>query len=251
VSTLAWDAGAASASPVRLIGVAATVPAADFAGTTGPHWGAAQPHVARPEFRYSDRMSGDIFRTWFDGWGLSDKIAVIASAVAFLQFLALIATVFVMRRTGQRQLRAYIVAGATDVDIHGPENEVSVSSVISIKNTGQTPAHELSVVSRTRLLAHPIKMPFDFTLRTGDDPSRTVLGAGQDIESESPAEKPFTGDEMMRAKNPEGGFRIYTWGSVTYRDVFGRKHYTNFCSSLIFDERAALAHASEHHNDAN
>jgi hypothetical protein len=39
---------------------------------------------------------------------MSDKIAVIASAVAFLQFLAMIATVFVMRRTAQRQLRAYV-----------------------------------------------------------------------------------------------------------------------------------------------
>jgi hypothetical protein len=196
-------------------------------------------------------MSNGMFGTWFDGWSLSDKIAVIASVVAFLQFLALIATIYVMRRTGQRQLRAYIVAGATDVDIHGPEHEVYVSSKISIKNTGQTPAHELSVVSRTRLLEHPIKVPFDFTLRTGDDPSRTVLGAGQDIESDSPAELPFDGDEMMRAKNPEGGFRIYTWGSVTYRDVFGRKHYTNFCSSLIFQGRKAIAHASEHHNDAS
>lgn len=196
-------------------------------------------------------MSGDTFGTWFVRWSLSDKIAVIASVVAFLQFIALMATVRVMRRTAQRQLRAYIVATAADVDIRGPENEVSVSFGISIKNTGQTPAHELSVVSRTRLLAYPIKMPFVFTLRTGNDPSRTVLGAGQDITSESPAEKPFTGDEMMRAKSPDGGYRIYCWGCVTYRDVFGCKHYTNFCSSLIFREREALAHASEHHNDAN
>jgi hypothetical protein len=196
-------------------------------------------------------MSGGMFGTWFDGWSLSDKIAVIASVVAFLQFLALIATVYVMRRTGQRQLRAYIVAGINNVDIQGPENEVSVSLGVSIKNTGQTPAHDLSVVSRTRLLEHPIKMPFDFSLLTGNDPSRAVLGAGQETGSESPANKFFTGDEMMRAENPEGGFRIYTWGSVTYRDVFGHKHYTNFCSSLIFTKREAMVHASEHHNDAN
>lgn len=196
-------------------------------------------------------MNGGLFGTWFVGWSLSDKIAVIASVVAFLQFLALMATVYVMRRTAQRQLRAYIVAGINNVDIQGPENEVSVTLGVSIKNTGQTPAHDLSVVSRTHLLGHPIKMPFGFTLRTGDDPSRAVLGAGQETESESPAERPFTGDEMMRAKSPEGGFRIYTWGSVTYRDVFGHKHYTNFCSSLLFNKSEPIAHASEHHNDAN
>ncbi len=157
-----------------------------------------------------------------------------------------------MRRTGQRQLRAYIVAGASDVNMHGPENALSVSLGIAVKNTGQTPAHDLSIVSKTDLLEHPIKMPFDFTLRTGPDPSRAVLGAGQVTESNSPADRPFNGDEMMRARDPEGGFRIYIWGSVTYRDVFGRTHHTNFCSSLIFEDGgAAVAHASEHHNDAS
>jgi hypothetical protein len=33
---------------------------------------------------------------------------------------------------------------------------------------------------------------------------------------------------MMRAQDPEGGFRIYTWGCVSYRDVFGDKQWTTF-----------------------
>jgi hypothetical protein len=45
---------------------------------------------------------------WLDGWNLSDKIAGIASVAAFLQFLALIATVWIMVRNGRRQLRAYV-----------------------------------------------------------------------------------------------------------------------------------------------
>jgi hypothetical protein len=43
-----------------------------------------------------------------DAWGLADKIAVIASIVAFLQFLVLVATWGVMVRHGRRQLRAYV-----------------------------------------------------------------------------------------------------------------------------------------------
>jgi hypothetical protein len=91
---------------------------------------------------------------WFDGWSLSDKIAVIASVVAFLQFLALMSTIRVMSRTGQRQLRAYIVADTVDVDItpiNNTEGKVMVSVKIAIKNTGQTPAHDLRVVSKTEL----------------------------------------------------------------------------------------------------
>jgi hypothetical protein len=151
----------------------------------------------------------------------------------------------------QLQLRAYIVADISDIDIRGPEDARLVKHGITFKNTGQTPAHDLNVVSKTKLLQYPIKMPFDFTLVSGADPSFAVLGAGQSTESESVAERPFNGDEMMRAQDPEGGFRIYTWGRVSYRDVFGGDHYTNFCTSLIFTDDEAIAHASEHHNDAN
>jgi hypothetical protein len=189
---------------------------------------------------------------WFYGWSLSDKIAVIASLIAFLQFLALIAIVHVVRRTGQRQVRAYIIAGATDIIMQGPEDAVSISVRITIRNTGQTPAHDVSIVAKTDLLEHPIKLPFDFALERGADSSRSVLGAGRDAESTSPAERPFNADEMTRARNREGSSRIYTWGSVSYRDVFGRKHYTHFCSSLLFEEVGKpIAHASEHHNDAS
>ena len=72
---------------------------------------------------------------------LSDKIAVIASAVAFLQFLALIATIFVMRRTAQRQLRAYIAVEHGDVQlVNGGEG---IRAMIRIKNFGQTPARNV------------------------------------------------------------------------------------------------------------
>src|SRR6266849_7806907 len=44
-----------------------------------------------------------------NSWSLSDKIAVIASIVAFLQFVALVCTIVVISRIGQRQLRAYVL----------------------------------------------------------------------------------------------------------------------------------------------
>src|ERR1700740_1456294 len=45
-------------------------------------------------------------------WGLREKIAVIATIVAFLQFAALVCTVCVMVSTGRRQLRAYVLPEA-------------------------------------------------------------------------------------------------------------------------------------------
>ena len=57
----------------------------------------------------------------------------------------------------------------------------------------------MSIVCKTDLLEHPIKLPFDFALGRGADPSRSVLGAGRDAESTSSAERPFNADEMTRA----------------------------------------------------
>jgi hypothetical protein len=158
------------------------------------------------------------------------------------------------KKASERQLRAYIVAKAEGVDINkinGSEDAVMVSVQIAIKNTGQTPAHDLRIVSKTELLRHPIDMPFNFTLISGPDPSVSVLGAGEPVGSESKPDDPFDGNAMMLATEPESGERIYTWGTVTYRDVFDHPHHTNFCSSLIFVDGEAIAHASEHHNDAN
>jgi len=85
-----------------------------------------------------------------------------------------------LENTAQRQLRAYVVAKAYDFDtekIVGSENGAEMVTVkIAIKNTGQTPAHDLRVVSKTELLRHPISMPFDFTLISGPGPSALVLG---------------------------------------------------------------------------
>jgi hypothetical protein len=110
------------------------------------------------------------------------------------------------RTTAQLQLRAYIVVDISDIDMRGPENARLVKFGITVKNTGQTPAHDLNIVSRADLLEYPIKVPFDFTLISGADPSFAVLGAGQSTDSESVVERPFNGDEMMRAESPEGGF---------------------------------------------
>jgi hypothetical protein len=64
VNVCVGDCRCRDRSPVPLIGMAAM---ANIARTTGPRRGAAQPHVARHDFRYSARMSADIFGTAIEG----------------------------------------------------------------------------------------------------------------------------------------------------------------------------------------
>jgi hypothetical protein len=152
--------------------------------------------------------------------------------------------------TAQRQLRAYIVAGPTGIVFNDLLKDIIVVE-ITIKNTGQTPAREVLVVSRTCVLPYPLEGSFDFTLISGPDPSKSVLGKDQDILHESTADAVLTGDEMMRVTNPEGGFRVYTYGRVDYRDVFDHPQHTHFCCTNIFRGGEALGHTSEQHNDAS
>ena len=73
-----------------------------------------------------------------DNWALSDEIAVIATFVGFLQFAALIATVTVMKKSAERQLRAYVWAfSAMDTDA----DKLLVRT--AVKNSGQTPAYDV------------------------------------------------------------------------------------------------------------
>jgi hypothetical protein len=171
--------------------------------------------------------------------------------VTWMLWVATVSLVKSADTNAERQLRAYIVAKAVDANMSGSDSAVMVTVKIVIKNTGQTPAHDLRIVSKTELLPHPIKMPFNFTLISGPDPSASLLGSNESIESESEPNEPFDGNAMMVAAEPESGARIYTWGTITYRDVFGNNQWTNFCSSLIFRESEYVAHASGHHNDAS
>jgi hypothetical protein len=57
-----------------------------------------------------------------DTWALSDKIAVIASIVALLQFFALVGTLFVLMSTARRQLRAYVLISSAQIHDFGMEH---------------------------------------------------------------------------------------------------------------------------------
>ena len=46
--------------------------------------------------------------------------------------------------------------------------------------------------------------------------------------------------------------RLYVFGTVSYRDTFGKDRYTNFCHSIVLQQKPAfIANASDRHNDAN
>lgn len=165
-------------------------------------------------------------------WSLSDKITAV-DAVGFFQFLALVATVLVMRGTAIRQLRSYI--GITNVQHQIVDGKTARITII-LKNMGQTPAYEV------RGFLQPV-----YWKETGIDKLRNYSfpehppnaeGSGVLLPSE-PIYHEFTisGEEydgLVAAIKGDESFSIY--GTYSYRDVFKwffrQRRKTNFCWAI-------------------
>jgi hypothetical protein len=161
---------------------------------------------------------------WLDGWSLSDKIAAIASFVAFLQFGALIATVLIMVFNGRRQLRAYVFN--TQSGIHYLDQPLSQVHVV-IKNSGQTPAYKLSDWMAIKLTKFPPTEPLTLLLPPADESvvkSESDFGPGDAFNK---VQEIRLSDETKAALRA-GTMAIYVYGEIRYRDAFKRRRYTKY-----------------------
>lgn len=162
-------------------------------------------------------------------WPRSDIIAVGAGVSAFLQFLALCVTIRIMIRTAQRQLRAYVLpdkGSLFDGTMSNPPQPVYANvpgAVLTIRNTGQTPAYK--VVSWARIDVAPINEPRLYKPQLSQVFS-TTLGTGGTMPKQLWFDRPLTQEELTRVL--EGTYAIYLHGRIEYRDVFKKKRFTNF-----------------------
>jgi hypothetical protein len=159
--------------------------------------------------------------------------------------------------TGQRELRAYV-----GVEPDGIKDEIlSIVSPCKIrfKNYGQTPALCVRVTMSRRVLRGPL--PDDEPLHPQVDPDpihERLLEPSENRGSISGGRLPALTVEELRmlsaGQDSEGHFvRLYCYGTVEYRDVFGKNHWTRFChyygdDNQFTKETAAYCHR---HNDSS
>jgi hypothetical protein len=167
---------------------------------------------------------------WFysSDWGLSDKIAVVASGAALLQFLALIATIYVMMESSKRQLRAYISSDVAGIHL-SPDKETIQFSFVS-ENHGQTPARNVRHFIQQDICDHP--MPSDFTFPPIVDefvtsspvifPGHKPSAVGREVYLSRTQL-----DEIFGEKR-----RLYVRSVTRYDDVFSQHQETSFCIYL-------------------
>jgi hypothetical protein len=166
---------------------------------------------------------------------------------------------FTSRKTAQRQLRAYVAVRAENVYPFSPDIPVGIR--FRMTNHGQTPAYDVSHTAAVAILPHPLPPNFQFPAPPVSVASRFVLHPRASFEAGVVAPRPYNGVEINQATN---GFRIYLYGSVTYRDAFKKHRETTFCVSIVPSQNLVAMsrgrdlptpvnidfHAADQHNEA-
>jgi hypothetical protein len=186
-----------------------------------------QPAQAQQE---TAARSNNKIEKGFDGWGLSDKIAAVASFAAFLQFIALLATVSVMLWTATRQMRAYVYADnaglyegmmlTPPMPVHANEPGV----VLVWRNTGQTPA--VKVISWGQIAVIEPANEHTLVVPPLQDIYFNNLGSGGTANKAIWFGRALTASEITDIG--VGVRAIYLYGRIEYRTIFKRKKWTSF-----------------------
>lgn len=189
-------------------------------------------------------------------WVFDDTNHVVALATLVLA-IAAVAQFELMRRTAQRQLRAYVFPESTGITdgmaLNPPQpNRANEPGIfLLIRNTGNTPAfqvksfaqidvveprHEHTLVPPTPLVhGYPTPLPPNGTVTKG-------LWFG----------RPLNAQEIADVTN--GAKAIYVYGRVEYLDTFKQKRFTNFrlaYSGAFPAQPGAIFLFAQTGNDAN
>jgi hypothetical protein len=163
-------------------------------------------------------------------WTVSDTVATASGVFAFLQFVALMATVWVMRDTARRQLRAYMLPSTFSI-FEGstmsppmPNRANDIFYVVEMKNFGQTPAYRMLSWARMEVI-EPINEDKLIVPPLADVSSTTVPFNGGTSKSRW-FDRALSAAEIA---DIQSGVRyIYIHGRIEYRDVYGKQRYSNF-----------------------
>jgi hypothetical protein len=162
---------------------------------------------------------------------VSAETAKVQAATAQLHAETAQATLQTMQDTARRQLRAYVlVSGAKVLNPADPTKRIFQ---LSIKNFGQTPAHDLKFWVGAGIKDYPLTEKLD---TPSEDMKRAVdvLAPGRLSIMEVPVAT--TAWAELALANKAGA--IYGHGQVTYLDAFNAERKTNFRMMCVSEQIA-------------
>jgi hypothetical protein len=158
---------------------------------------------------------------------------------------------------GRLQMRAYlsvVIGGATYQDDKG----LFFASRPVLVNNGHTPAYKISYWARADIVPWPLPPEFAFPPSGQATSYAAVLAPGHNFTLNARVSQYVNDTDVENVKRGTGipAKRLCIWGQVTYEDVFGETHFTNFCHGTIWLKGAdgnelIYGHYAERHNDSN
>jgi hypothetical protein len=167
----------------------------------------------------------------------SDWVAVGAVLVGTLQFWILWRTVRVMRRSSERQLRAYVSVEPGEMINLQVGAEIEIEMIIT--NHGQTPAHKTVHYGSVVIMRNPL--PPDFRIGERDKAAAsggTIYPQGH-IRAVSRRAAKLTSEEASALASTDQ-IRLYVPGAIEYKDVFGKTRTSQFLASIPSDDIQGL-----------
>ncbi len=134
-----------------------------------------------------------------------------------------------VREGTRNELRAYVSAFPYH-HVNGVAPGVSPHTAAMIKNTGQTPAWDVSFKAKLVAENEPPEPTISnftgLTSRRADTylAPTVQVGAADTFN----IDRPLTVEDFEAVKTGESA-RFYAWGVVAYTDVFGKPHHSYFC----------------------
>jgi hypothetical protein len=136
-----------------------------------------------------------------------------------------------MQGVMRKQMRAYLIVESNGGFYQDATKRFEVKPKLS--NSGFTPAIGMTYWALAAIL--PFPLPSGHVLPINHSPASNLmdLGPRQSLELNAVVDTRVPDNEVEDIRN---GFsrRVYVWGVVSYADVFGDQHLTEFCHSIYW-----------------
>jgi uncharacterized protein (UPF0333 family) len=127
------------------------------------------------------------------------------------------------RETAQQQLRAYFFITKPRIVVFN-QGKKCVHEML-IRNYGQTPAHDVVVITNTDFF-DPNPIAFPELEQPKGEISRSSIAPSGEIIFTTVTEAPLTVDQLKSVASGKQAF--FVWGEIRYTDVFSRPQITHF-----------------------
>ena len=165
-------------------------------------------------------------------WATTVEILALIATVCFTAYAALAASraaksadkaIEITGELGQRQLRAYVFPSEPKIEL---DSDGIAKASVPFKNTGQTPAYELTCWVVIGVAPYPLKAKLPDVPADPGQSSRIDLAAGGQVTTDVALLQPTSANDQAIIAAAKGA--IYVWGRAEYSDAFGQERVTKF-----------------------